>query len=144
MREQEAFDNFQNKKFNCCESLLLTYGAEAGLPEDILPKLGTGFGGGYAHQGLTCGVLNAATILLNIKYGRDQIDDGKLEKNYKKVKEFHERFKDEFGSLYCKGITKTNFAYDEKFKEWLAAGGRDECAELVKKSALIYETITNS
>ncbi len=143
MKEQEAYDNYQNKKFNCCESLLLAYGEEAGLPKELLPKLGTGFGGGYAHKGLTCGVINSAIIMLNAKYGRERVDDGKINENFKKVTEFIERFKDEFGSIYCKGITKTNFAKDGELDKWVASGGRDKCADLLKKSAEIYEDVAN-
>ncbi len=139
MQENKAYDFFQNQKFNCCESLLMAYGEEAGIPKELLPKIGTGFGGGYAHQGLTCGIVNAATILLNAKYGRDTIDDGKLPNNFAKVEEFLKAFKEEFGSIYCKGLTKTNFAKEGEFQKWLAAGGRNECAGIVKKAALILE-----
>lgn len=120
----------------------MTYGEDVGIPKELLPKIGTGFGGGFAHKGLTCGVLNAATILLSAKYGRITHDDGNLPVNFEKVKQFFEAFKNEYGSVYCKGITKTNFEKDDKFPEWLAAGGRNKCSEIVKFSAKLYESLT--
>lgn len=141
MKEQEAYEYFQNKKFNCCESLLLAYGQDFGLPKELIPKIGTGFGGGYAHQGLICGVLNAATILLNLKYGRSAIEDGRLPANFEKVEEFFHFFKEEYGSIFCKTITKTNFAREDKFQEWVSSGGRNECANLIRKSAMMLEKI---
>lgn len=138
-----TYDNYQNKKYNCCECLLMTYGEDVGIPKELLPRLGTGFGGGVAHMGYACGIINAVTILLNAQFGRNTIDDGEIDENFAKIKDFYKEFKDEYGSIYCKGLTKYNFAKDDQFQEWLSSGGRNKCADMVKRAAEIYEGIVS-
>ena len=73
-RKEKALELF-NKKYNCAQSILVAYCDMVGLTEDTALKLTSGFGGGVASTGKTCGTVNAGIMLLSLKHGSSNVDD---------------------------------------------------------------------
>ncbi|KUO51247.1 MAG: hypothetical protein APF76_17340 [Desulfitibacter sp. BRH_c19] len=90
--------------FNCSESMLKAY-------LDVYkkdPKLGaaaSGFGGGIAGKGFTCGAVSGAIIAIGLDYDRQSSEDKEL---YGKVRdnsrELIEQFTEIHGSSNCKDL----------------------------------------
>ncbi len=60
---------------NCCQSILLTYGSEFGLPNEVVLRLGTGFAGGMARCGEVCGAVTGAIMVIGLKHGMANEND---------------------------------------------------------------------
>lgn len=99
--EKAAKENF-GKGFNCAQSVLSAYSGKYGLDEKISKKISCGFGTGCARQSLTCGAVNAAFMIIGLKYGRTEIGDEESKKiTYETVNRFSDEFKSQYGSLNC-------------------------------------------
>ena len=73
-RKQKALELFKNK-YNCAQSIIVAYCDKVGLTEEMAIKLTSGFGGGVASLGRTCGTVNAGVMLLSLKFGSDNVED---------------------------------------------------------------------
>lgn len=91
--------------FNCSQSVLFAFSDKTEIPQDILLKLGTGFGAGIAREGEICGALSAGVILLGLKFGRGlEEKDSQTEVTYLKVQELFDQFKGKNSSSFCNEI----------------------------------------
>jgi C_GCAxxG_C_C family probable redox protein len=107
-----------------------------GIQDSLLPRLATGFGGGIGHKGSVCGALTGAVMAIGMKMGRTDPKDRKTLRNvYEKCHQFWDQFEKEFGSNLCYNIIGIHLDNEEELKKWLAAGGREKCADLVGKTA---------
>lgn len=99
MRTERVEQAAQRKEngCNCCQSVLLTYADEIGLPEELLAKLASGFGGGGGTREGVCGALNGAVMAL------DLLGDGSV-KPMKAAKEAQLAFRAKTGAILCKDI----------------------------------------
>ena len=82
-RVEEAISNFRGD-FNCAQSITGTYGPQYGLNQDIALKIATGFGGGMARFGRTCGAVSGAYMVIGLKYGMGKNDDTELKEKIRK------------------------------------------------------------
>ena len=57
---------------NCAQAVLCAFAAETGLSEDLLKRMGAGFGAGMGCMEATCGALVGAEILLGLKLYQDR------------------------------------------------------------------------
>lgn len=73
-RKEKALELF-NRKYNCAQAILVAYSDLVGLNEEDALKITSGFGGGVAGMGRTCGTVNAAIMILSLKHGSSNIDD---------------------------------------------------------------------
>jgi C_GCAxxG_C_C family probable redox protein len=73
------------------------------IDQDTALKITTGFGGGIALTGETCGACTASVMLLGLKYGRG-LNENKRKKDitYGKVQKFLELFKERNTSICCR------------------------------------------
>ncbi len=129
------------RNFNCCQSILATYGTEFGLNTDDAIKLAAGFGGGISYQGHTCGAILGAYMIMGLKYASTDPEDKKnklLLKN--KIKDFNSRFKKSHGSLNCKNLLGVDITTEEGRAE---INKQDlfniKCPNFVKEAATILE-----
>lgn len=100
--------NYFKEGYNCAEAVFLTfreYLAPEMPPETV--KLVTGFGGGIGRAGCMCGALSGAIISLDMLKGRTSKEESRDEA-YLCTKEFHNRFKEQFGSTCCRVLNKGN------------------------------------
>jgi C_GCAxxG_C_C family probable redox protein len=109
-----------------------------GIRDSVLPQLASGFGGGVGHKGSLCGALTGAVMAVGMKMGRtDPKDRGTLQKVYDKCQHIWDQFEREFGNVNCFNIIGAHLDNEEERQKWLAAGGREKCADLVEKTARI-------
>ena len=75
-------------------------------------------------------------MAIGMKMGRTDPKDRKTLRNvYEKCHQFWDQFEKEFGSNLCYNIIGIHLGNEEELKKWLAAGGREKCADLVEKTA---------
>jgi len=98
--------------------------------------MASGFGGGIAHKGSVCGALTGAVMAIGMNIGRTSPKDRRaLQKIYDKCQRIWDEFETEFGNTSCLELTGTHLDNEEERQKWLAAGGREKCADLVAKTA---------
>jgi len=136
---QQAYDKAAQYEldFGGCPQCVLAAVQEAlGLIDDQTIKASHGLsgGGGLLGEGI-CGALSGALLALGAKYGRDRdkLGAGRYINNFKKAKEFAERFRQEFGGVTCKELQQqfTGRTYDmwqaDQYKAFDKARG-NQCA----------------
>jgi C_GCAxxG_C_C family probable redox protein len=91
--------------FNCAESTLLAIAKDAfEIENDLVPKIATGFGGGFSRQGYVCGAVSGAVMGFSLKYGRRGPEELRAH-TYNRVVEFLELFQEKFGSIICRELS---------------------------------------
>jgi C_GCAxxG_C_C family probable redox protein len=127
---------------NCCQTILLTHNKKYGLTDELPIKLGTGFGGGYARQGETCGAVTGSLMVIGLKYGMTKIkDEIPGEKTYENVIKFLHKFKEKNKSLQCRELLGCDISTSEG-RELAKKNGRlDRCPDFVKSAAEILDEI---
>ena len=116
---------------NCCESVLLTLAEYLGMDSELIPKIGTAIGAGVGLNGLLCGSISSVAIAIGMKYGR-----GSAEENpqpvWNMIDEYVAAFKDKFGAVNCRQLTKLNLKTEEGLKEYFARVHDFECTKRLK------------
>jgi C_GCAxxG_C_C family probable redox protein len=115
-----------------------------GVKDELIPKIATGFGGGIGRTSQICGAVSGAVMALGATFGRNDFKDSKSKDlSYQKVKEFLNKFKDEFNTTICKDLT----GCDLDTKEGMERFNKENmhslvCSEFVSFSAkTVYEMI---
>ena len=121
--------------FNCSESVLLALNREFNKPtEHIIPCIATGFGGGIARTGSTCGALTGAIMIIGLIIGPRKA--GELEKKeevYEMALKMIENFEKEFGSSLCKNLTKCDLRTPEGHEKFQSQKIKDTvCSKFVQ------------
>lgn len=99
-----AFQKFE-EGFNCAQSSFYPFAKSMGMSAEHALKLTTAFGAGMIYRGDTCGAITGAMMAIGLKYGRENVNDTDAkELTYFLVKELHDRFTKEFGSIQCKQL----------------------------------------
>jgi len=115
----------------CSQAVLTAFAHRYNLPEELALKLSCSFGGGMGRQGMTCGAVTGALMVLGLAAGGgmgrqgmtcgavtgalmvlglaagrvDPDDDAAREKNDVLVQEFFRRFQDKHNTLICNELT---------------------------------------
>jgi C_GCAxxG_C_C family probable redox protein len=142
-KSEQARAKMLEHHLNCAQSLLSTYCGEFGLDRNLGLKIAMGFGGGMARTGRTCGAVTGAYIVLGLSQrinennARESID-----RTYKLIHEFNDKFKALHGSLECKELIKFDLAIPA---ERTAAHDKGifitVCPNLVRDAAKILEAV---
>ena len=91
--------------YSCSEAVLLTYGPQLDLEQELAFKIASGFGGGMGLMGETCGAVTAAYMVIGLKYGANSVKDNySRELTYESVANFADLFKARNGSTYCRDL----------------------------------------
>ena len=67
MERKELAVQLKHNRHNCCQAVLCAFVDEVDMSEDLLRKLGAGFGIGMGGMEGTCGALIATEMLLGLK-----------------------------------------------------------------------------
>jgi len=102
----EQCQAYKLKGFHCSESSIRACSEALGLrlSEDVL-RTASGFrggGGGYYDR---CGILEAGCMIISYLYGRLTPQQQIWDYSYL-TRVLHERFEEEFGTIYCRDIIK--------------------------------------
>jgi len=142
IKSELAIDTF-NKGFNCAQAVLTSHCEEYCLSDDIGKKISCGFGGGMGHIGEICGAVSGGIMLIGLKHGKNKDSDNESkEKTYKLVKEYTNKFKNEFGSINCTELVKYDLSKEEELTKARESGiFKTLCPKLVKRAVEIIEEI---
>lgn len=126
--------------FNCCQSVLLPFSEESGLPEKTALLLAFGFGGGMG-RGATCGAVTGAYMVLGLKNTPvASIPEAKA-KIKVTVKEFNRKFIEKHGSLVCRELIGYDLSIPEEAEKASEADVFNTiCPILVASSVEIIES----
>ncbi len=114
-RKEKAIRLF-NERYNCAQSIMLAYCDLVGISEELAFKLSSGFEGGIAKLGKTCGTINASVMLLSLRYGENIKED--IESKNKR-REIIRSFMNEFMNIHKKGINCTDILTEEEGKTYI-------------------------
>ncbi len=141
-RIEETLSKFK-EGFSCAQSIFSTYAPYYGLDLDRAIKISTGFGGGMARSGRTCGAVTGAYMVLGLKHGMGLSKDTEAkEKTYNIINEFSRQFQENNGSLICKEIIGCDINTPEGmdyFNKHELLGKK--CYQCVKNAAEILEEL---
>ena len=107
-RIEKAVSYFEGN-CNCAQAVLSSFSTQYGLDRDLALKIATGFGGGMARFGRTCGAVTGAYMAIGLKYGMgvDEDTEAKEETN-QVIREFTNRFEEINGTVICKDVHTGN------------------------------------
>lgn len=92
------------KGIDCSQVVTGAFAEELGIDQKLLRKVSACFGGGM-QCGETCGAVTGALMVLGIKYGHSEENDGEQkEKMAKKTAEFKRLFSERYGSCICRDL----------------------------------------
>jgi C_GCAxxG_C_C family probable redox protein len=91
--------------YNCAQAVLYAHSASLGLDTETALKVATGFGGGIAAQGETCGAVTGGIMALGLKYGRGARQDRSIaDVAYQKTRDLMAAFEQAHGSCCCRTL----------------------------------------
>lgn len=126
-RKQKAIELF-NEKYNCAQSIMLAYCDLVDINEDIAFRISSGFEGGIAKLGKTCGTLNASVMLLSLRHG----ETTKLDVDSKmKRRNIIRDFVNEFAKSHNKGINCVEILKEENDKTYTMHS--EKCKDIVSE-----------
>jgi C_GCAxxG_C_C family probable redox protein len=129
---QDRPGNFpEGRPYNCCESVLLALSEYLGVKSDLIPKIATGVGAGFSLSGLTCGAISGAALAIGAKYGRKNNEESP-QATWSRVNNFIEAFKERWGAVTCRELTRLDVKTPEGMKEYLTNVHDYACTERVK------------
>ena len=83
--------------YNCCQAVACMFSKETGVSEDVLRRIGAGFGLGMGGMEGTCGALCGAEMILGLtKYKGSPIRND--------AKELHRKFTEMCGGSICREL----------------------------------------
>lgn len=129
---------------SCSQALLAAFAPRYGLDQDTALKLASPFGGGLGRQGLVCGALTGAVMVLGLHGGRTDPDDAATrDRNDALVRELTGRFRGEGGSVMCNELTGVDIGDPEARAAGKEAGVYDRvCPGLVRFAAALVQELT--
>ncbi|HZX46647.1 MAG TPA: C-GCAxxG-C-C family protein [Clostridia bacterium] len=123
-----------NEGYNCCETMLLSFGELLGVESEVIPKIATPFGGGIYNRKHMCGALSGAVMAIGLKYGRNT-PGGKREPSSERAARLVEKFTEKYESANCIGV----LGYDpndlEKIKRDKDKIRANICSPLIRQVA---------
>lgn len=121
----------------CSQGIVAAFQEILGLNDLLTLKAASGFAGGIARQGTTCGALIGGVMVISMKYGRENLEDYEtFQRGFEPVVQLCSMFREEFHTLDCRDITGVNMLNPEELKRFYSSGRHDrECATVVGKTA---------
>jgi len=132
--------------YNCTQSVLSTL-FEHMTPEEkteLIPKIGSGFGGGIGLCGCVCGSLTGSIMAVGIKYGSNEAGEEKNLVAYAKANALYHMFEKQHGSVLCRELVKYDLSKPEELaKARQAKVFEKKCVNFVKTAVEDFLEIEN-
>lgn len=126
-----------NERYNCCQAIFLPYSQLFNINKETALKMSSGFGGGIAKMGETCGAINAAVMILGLKYGFSDITDkDKKEKLNEIIRNFINDFKNSHKNIYCRNLLTEDEGTVHKMHSGKCIAIIEEICDLLDKCLL--------
>lgn len=91
---------------SCSQAILASFAPRYDLDRVTALKLAGPFGGGLGRQGLNCGAISGALMVIGLHGGRtDPEDDETRDRNDALVVEFMDRYRNQHGAIMCNELT---------------------------------------
>jgi C_GCAxxG_C_C family probable redox protein len=143
---KERAYNYERRYHGCSQCPLLALQEFLGLEDELTFKAASSLCGGLAFSGNTCGALSAGVMVLGMKYGRANIEEGLagLVKGMLPAYRLVKWFEGEFGTTLCREIS--GLQMDEEILKAMAAAPEameaalpteliEKCSQIVGKTA---------
>jgi len=121
----------KGRPYNCCETVLKTLAEQLGIESDLIPRIGTGIGASVSLNGLLCGSICGAVMILGIEQGRNNPEEDPL-KTWRMVDKFLDEFKQRFHHTTCRELTGVDVKTAEGMKKYVESIHDYSCAERVR------------
>lgn len=139
MNRLEIANNYHDKGYNCCQSVLAAFSDKLEISEDTALRLGAGFGSG-AGTGELCGALTGGIMALDLIAGGDMGDaQGSKRRAMARSKALQQRFFDRFGALRCRELLRNE--KEEPSDAVKALGVTNHCAVMIASAVEIVEEL---
>ena len=138
MSVQEQARRLFNSGYNCAESVLLAVSQQALLKarssESFIPRIATGFGGGIARNGSTCGALAGGILAIGLVLGRDNPEMSR-DLCYAAADRFYTEFIENFGTSRCRDLTELDLKKPEDREVYESRVHETRCNPIVAWAA---------
>lgn len=130
-----------NAGFNCAQAVFSVFAEKENLDPSVSLKIASGFGGGMANMGETCGAVTGALMAIGLKYGRSRASDSQSKKRTNTmIREFTKKFIEKNSTLLCRELLKLNLDDPTQYKEAYEKNMfRNLCPKFVHDSAEILD-----
>jgi C_GCAxxG_C_C family probable redox protein len=143
MNKADRAVGFFKRGYSCSQAVAAAYGPDLGITEETAFKVSCAFGGGCARQGLTCGAVTGAYIVIGMKYGKVSEEDlTSKEKTYEITRDFSNAFIQKNKSLNCTELLGHDISTPEGRKAATDKGlFTTVCAQYVRDASDILEMV---
>jgi C_GCAxxG_C_C family probable redox protein len=142
-KADEAVATF-NKGFNCAQSVISVFTDDLGIDRKTAQRIASGFGGGIAHMGETCGAVTGAIMVISLGNGMS-IQDNPFESNvkvYAIANKFIKGFVERYGSVRCKDLLGCDISNHDTLIDARNKGlSHSVCPKFVSDAVEIAESI---
>jgi len=112
-RSQEAVSRFM-RGYNCAQAVSSVFAGDTGVPEEVVLRAATGFGGGVGHTGGACGAASGAVLVIGLSLGSTGPDEKEAkDRTYALTREFIARFTHRNGAVSCTELLGCDLSTDE-------------------------------
>jgi C_GCAxxG_C_C family probable redox protein len=143
----ERATHYFNSGYNCAESVLLAVNKHldpiSGNTRAFIPRIATGFGGGIARNGDTCGAATGAVIAISLALGRDTSEESR-DRCYHAVDRFYNDFVRAFGTCKCRELTGLDLKNPTEMDAYRAKIHAEVCTPIVAWAAKRAQQIIQS
>ena len=129
--------------YSCSQAILVGFAPRYGLDRETALKLASPFGGGLGRQGLNCGAISGALMVIGLHGGRTEPDDDETrDRNDALVREFMERYRNHNGAIMCNDLTGVDISDPVARAAGKEAGTYDRvCPNLVRYAATLVQEL---
>ena len=135
----EAASKYFSNEYNCAQAVFRAALEHKGAYFDEGTQLASGFGGGITYTGQQCGALSGAVMAIGLLVGTNvsAVREHKAE-TYRLSAELLSRFKEQFGTIICDGLTGVKMSDPEAKKKAIEEGHFQEvCPKFVTETVRI-------
>ena len=140
-RREMAMANFK-KGYNCSQSVVLAFADLLPVPEKLLLKLTSSFGGGMGRLREVCGSVSGMFMAAGLLYGYEGPESGTVKaEHYARIQKLAHRFEEKHGSIVCRELLGLRVRREEPTPEARTAEyyRKRPCAEIIGDAAEILE-----
>ena len=129
--------------YNCSQAVLLAFAPQYGLDRETAQRIAAAFGGGLGRQGLVCGAVSGAAIVLGFMENTPITDNHALtERTYARLQQFMEKFKASNGSILCRELLGYDVSAPAELQQAKAKGlFITRCPVFVSNAVTILEEL---
>ncbi len=138
-RSEEAVSRFMTG-YNCAQATSSVFAADLGVPEDVILRAATGFGGGMGRTGGACGAVTGAILVIGLAAGGTEKEA--KDETYTLVREFVTRFSARNGTTSCTGLLGCDLSTEEGLRRSREENlTRTVCPRYIRDAVEILEEI---